>query len=215
MAIARALITRPDVIFADEPTGALDPHTAAGVLRLLREAADGTTVVIVTHDPQVTRFCDRAVFLYAGRVDRVLPEPGAGHGGPGVHELGERGRGLMRGWMLAGIRRAPGPLIGTVVASATAAALSVAALSIAVAAHRGPGGRLASASVVVAATTNVSVTVGSGEDAEHESLPLPAYRGVPAALAGQLARVPGVAPRPASRASPAAWSGPVTWTWSR
>ena len=53
----------------------MDPHTAAGVLRLLREAADGTTVVIVTHDPQVTRFCDQAVFLYAGRVDRVLPDP--------------------------------------------------------------------------------------------------------------------------------------------
>jgi putative ABC transport system ATP-binding protein len=48
VAIARALITRPEVIFADEPTGALDPHTAVGVLRLLRGAADGTTVVIGT-----------------------------------------------------------------------------------------------------------------------------------------------------------------------
>src|SRR6202046_383821 len=90
VAIARALITDPDVIFADEPTGALDPHTAAGVLRLLREAADGTTVVIAPHDPQVTRFCDQAVFLYAGRVDRVLPDPEPAIVARLVAELGER-----------------------------------------------------------------------------------------------------------------------------
>ena len=93
VAIARALITCPDVIFADEPTGALDPHTAAGVLRLLREAADGTTVVIVTHDPQVTRFCDRAVFLYGGRVDRVLPDPEPAVVARLVAELGQRADG--------------------------------------------------------------------------------------------------------------------------
>jgi putative ABC transport system permease protein len=98
----------------------------------------------------------------------------------------------MRGWMLAGIRRAPGPLIGTVVSAATAAAMSVAALSIAVAHTGAPAGRLAGASVVVAADTHLHVTIGHGDDA-HQSLPLAAYRGVPAALAGQLARVPGVA----------------------
>ncbi len=98
----------------------------------------------------------------------------------------------MRGWMLAGIRRAPGPLIGTVVSAATAAAMSVAALSIAVAHTEAPAGRLAGASVVVAADTKLHVTIGHGDDA-HQSLPLAAYRGVPAALAGQLARVPGVA----------------------
>jgi putative ABC transport system ATP-binding protein len=91
VAIARALITRPEVIFADEPTGALDPHTAVGVLRLLRGAADGTTVVIVTHDPQVTRFCDRAVFLQGGRVDRVLPAPEPALVARCLHELGEWG----------------------------------------------------------------------------------------------------------------------------
>jgi putative ABC transport system ATP-binding protein len=93
VAIARALITDPDVIFADEPTGALDPHTAAGVLRLLREAADGTTVVIVTHDPQVTRVCDRAVFLYAGRVDQVLDEPEPAVVARLISALGERADG--------------------------------------------------------------------------------------------------------------------------
>ena len=99
----------------------------------------------------------------------------------------------MRGWMLAGIRRGPGPLIGTVVASAAAAALTVAAISTAAADTQAPAGRLASASVVVAGSTSVSVTHGSGEDAEHESLPLPAYRGVPASLAPRLAQVPGAA----------------------
>jgi hypothetical protein len=98
----------------------------------------------------------------------------------------------MRGWMLAGVRRSPGPLIGTVVASAAAAALTVAALSVAIADTAAPAGRLAGASVVVAGDTNLHVTVGHGDDA-RQSLPLPAYRGVPAGLAGQLARVPGVA----------------------
>jgi len=61
------------------------------VLRLLRSAVDGTTVVIVTHDPQVTRFCDQAVFLQAGRVDRVLPVPEPAVVAGILHELGERG----------------------------------------------------------------------------------------------------------------------------
>ena len=89
-AIARALRSRPEVIFADEPTGALDPHTAFRVLHLLREAASGATVVIVTHDPQVTRFCDRAVFLYAGRVDAVIQQPEPDAVAARLHALGER-----------------------------------------------------------------------------------------------------------------------------
>jgi putative ABC transport system ATP-binding protein len=90
VAIARALITRPEVIFADEPTGALDPHTAVAMLQLLRAAPAGTTVVIVTHDPQVTRFCDQAVFLHAGRIDQVLPAPKPPAVARMLYELGER-----------------------------------------------------------------------------------------------------------------------------
>ena len=89
-AIARALLRRPEVIFADEPTGALDPHTAKRVLRLLRETADGATGVIVTHDPQVTQFCDRAVFLYAGQVDAVIERPEPGAVAARLDALGER-----------------------------------------------------------------------------------------------------------------------------
>lgn len=92
-AIARALITRPEVIFADEPTGALDPYTGAGVLRLLREVAHGATVVVVTHDPQAVAFCDQAVFLHAGRVDRKLPEPDPATVAAVLNELGQRGQG--------------------------------------------------------------------------------------------------------------------------
>jgi putative ABC transport system permease protein len=95
----------------------------------------------------------------------------------------------MRGWMLSGIRRSPGPLLGTVVAAATAAALTVAAISIAAAHTTAPAGRLAGASVVVAGNTSLTVSVSHNS----ESLPLPAYRGVPATLARQLDRVPGVA----------------------
>jgi putative ABC transport system ATP-binding protein len=79
VAIARALVSDPDVIFADEPTGALDPGTAAQVLRLLRSAVDelGKTVVVVTHDPAVTAYADRAVFLDHGQLihDIQAPQP--------------------------------------------------------------------------------------------------------------------------------------------
>jgi len=98
----------------------------------------------------------------------------------------------MRGWMLAGIRRGPGPLVGTTVAAAMAATLSVAAISIAASHTQVPAGRLAGASVVVAAGTSLHVSVGHGDDS-NQSLPLAVYRGVPASLAGRLAQVPGVA----------------------
>jgi putative ABC transport system ATP-binding protein len=70
VAIARALVTEPTVIFADEPTGALDRRSTREVLALLREATDrdGRTVVMVTHDPAAAAVADRVVFLADGRV---------------------------------------------------------------------------------------------------------------------------------------------------
>jgi putative ABC transport system ATP-binding protein len=70
VAIARALVTGPAVIFADEPTGALDPSTGAQVLALLRAAVDrdGVTVVMVTHDPVAAAWSDRVVLLREGAV---------------------------------------------------------------------------------------------------------------------------------------------------
>ncbi|MFJ8933753.1 ABC transporter ATP-binding protein [Streptomyces sp. NPDC102364] len=68
VAVARALVTSSDVVFADEPTGALDTGTAAEVLGLLRNAVDhlGATVVMVTHDPAAAAWADRVLFLADG-----------------------------------------------------------------------------------------------------------------------------------------------------
>jgi putative ABC transport system ATP-binding protein len=79
VALARALAGRPEVIFADEPTGALDLATGREVLGLLREAVDafGTAVVMVTHDPAAAAWADRVVFLADGRVVAELADPTA------------------------------------------------------------------------------------------------------------------------------------------
>jgi putative ABC transport system ATP-binding protein len=80
VAIARALVCRPAVVFADEPTGALDTGTAREVLGLLRESvqAAGQTVVMVTHDPMAASYADRVVFLADGRLVDQLARPTAG-----------------------------------------------------------------------------------------------------------------------------------------
>ncbi|MFE3144569.1 ABC transporter ATP-binding protein [Streptomyces scopuliridis] len=80
VAVARALVTSPDVVFADEPTGALDTGTAAEVLGLLRHAVDtlGATVVMVTHDPAAAAWADHVLFLadgtFAGGLERGSAE---------------------------------------------------------------------------------------------------------------------------------------------
>ncbi|WP_199423258.1 ABC transporter ATP-binding protein [Actinotalea solisilvae] len=70
VAVARALITGPDVVFADEPTGALDQATGADVMRVLTEAtrAAGASLVVVTHDENVARWCSRRIEVRDGRV---------------------------------------------------------------------------------------------------------------------------------------------------
>jgi putative ABC transport system ATP-binding protein len=77
VAVARALITRPDVIFADEPTGNLDSHAGAEVLEFLRTSVRelGRTVVMVTHDPVAAAYADAVVFLADGRVVDELADP--------------------------------------------------------------------------------------------------------------------------------------------
>ncbi|HEX2265847.1 MAG TPA: ABC transporter ATP-binding protein, partial [Solirubrobacterales bacterium] len=70
VAVARALVSKPAVVFADEPTGNLDSKASADVLRLLRQAVDefGQTVVMVTHDPVAAAHADRLITLQDGRI---------------------------------------------------------------------------------------------------------------------------------------------------
>src|SRR5580700_381624 len=77
VAIARALLARPAVLFADEPTGALDSASSRGVLELLREAVDGfgQTVVMVTHDPVAAARADAVIFLVDGGIVDRLQHP--------------------------------------------------------------------------------------------------------------------------------------------
>jgi putative ABC transport system ATP-binding protein len=71
VAVARALITRPAVLFADEPTGNLDSRTGGEVLDLLRRSVDefGQTVIMVTHDANAASIADRVVFLKDGQIE--------------------------------------------------------------------------------------------------------------------------------------------------
>jgi putative ABC transport system ATP-binding protein len=79
VACARALAARPDVVFADEPTGNLDSRSGDEVLGLLRRSVDefGQTMVLVTHDPYAAAYADRVVFLADGELVDELVEPTA------------------------------------------------------------------------------------------------------------------------------------------
>jgi putative ABC transport system ATP-binding protein len=77
VAVARALASRPEIIFADEPTGNLDSRTGAEILNFMRQAVRelGQTIVMVTHDPVAASYSDRAVFLADGSIVDELSDP--------------------------------------------------------------------------------------------------------------------------------------------
>ncbi|MFI6585363.1 ABC transporter ATP-binding protein [Embleya sp. NPDC050493] len=79
VAVARALVSRPEIVFADEPTGNLDSRAGTEVLELLRHGVRewGRTVLMVTHDPNAAACADRVVFLADGRIVDDLPRPTA------------------------------------------------------------------------------------------------------------------------------------------
>ena len=79
VAVTRALAGRPDIVFADEPTGNLDSRAGADVLGFMRWAVDelGQTVVMVTHDPVAAGYADRVVFLGDGRIVDEMRQPTA------------------------------------------------------------------------------------------------------------------------------------------
>jgi putative ABC transport system ATP-binding protein len=91
VAIARALASRPQVIFADEPTGNLDSKASGEILGFMRQAVDelGQTVVMVTHDPIAAGYADRVVFLGDGQIVDEMQNPTAEAVIDRVKQLGE------------------------------------------------------------------------------------------------------------------------------
>jgi putative ABC transport system ATP-binding protein len=79
VAISRALVTRPTILFADEPTGNLDSKTGGEILALLRDSADsyGQTIVMVTHEPRAASIADRILFLADGLIVKELTDTSA------------------------------------------------------------------------------------------------------------------------------------------
>ncbi len=79
VAVARALLSRPDIVFADEPTGNLDSRSGNEILTFMRKAVDelGQTTVMVTHDPNAASYANRVVFLEDGRIVDELHAPTA------------------------------------------------------------------------------------------------------------------------------------------
>jgi putative ABC transport system ATP-binding protein len=79
VAVARALVPRPEIVFADEPTGALDSRTGTEILSFMRRAVDetGQTIVMVTHDPHAASYANNVLFLADGQIIDEMPAPTA------------------------------------------------------------------------------------------------------------------------------------------
>ena len=79
VAVARALVPRPAIVFADEPTGALDSRTGIEMLSFMRRAVDdtGQTIVMVTHDPHAASYANNVLFLADGQIIDSMPNPTA------------------------------------------------------------------------------------------------------------------------------------------
>jgi putative ABC transport system ATP-binding protein len=92
VAVARALVTRPEVVFADEPTGNLDSRASAELMQFLRRSVGelAQTVVMVTHNPAMAAYADRTLVLCDGRVVDDLRSPTAEQVQDRVHALGAR-----------------------------------------------------------------------------------------------------------------------------
>ena len=92
IAIARALAVKPAVVFADEPTGALDQTTGREVMSILMAAArdNGAAVVVVTHDPNVAGFCGRTVMMQDGRLHQ--PDADANAAAAVGHDINAGGK---------------------------------------------------------------------------------------------------------------------------
>jgi putative ABC transport system ATP-binding protein len=91
VAVARALAGKPEIIFADEPSGNLDSRTGTELLDFLRRSVDdfGQSIVMVTHDPRAAAYADRVVFLSDGHIAGELREPTAGLVVERIKELGD------------------------------------------------------------------------------------------------------------------------------
>ncbi len=182
VAVARALVGRPEVVYADEPTGNLDSRSGAEVLSFLRRSVEdmGQTIVMVTHDAVAASYADRVVFLADGQVvgDIVAPTSAAG---AGLHE----GAGPMRRYALRGILAHKRRLLSTVTAVLLGVAFMAGSLVFTDTMKASLSGAFQDGERSTDVLVRGPVTIKTGQGDQHAP--------VPARLAADLAGVDGVA----------------------